>query len=448
MLALGCLVALPLPGLLWARGPRTVGDKASQAALEISQALPPLPQKELKPETPPALCPGDGGCLFPLSFPYTLLKSATYPIAYGGYLVQKNAALYKTFKFLTNVQKDYSFYPKIWFGDGGHFGGGFGFTHRDLLDRDYLFNVEYLLFTNLAMRSRLLFGNDNAFYAFNRAFSFWFETYFWREFHQDFYGVGNGSDQDNHSLFSKNRVKTGATAGFELISNLVFSTEFLFDTADSGTGQDGEPSVQDIFPPDQIPGFGEEIPYFVWGLKLVHDTRDNYINSQSGGRRLFKFEWYQDLKSHQFNYLQFQLLAEQYIRVGPPRYVLFLRNRWVFQNAAGGEAVPFYRLAVLDYNRGLRGFPGGRFRDTGSVVFNLEQRFPLWHIVDGLLFADAGRVFPGLNGFSFKNFKYSVGGGLRVYLGPFYIAAVEAGYGGEGVQVHLKFYHLLSRDFE
>jgi len=393
--------------------------------------------RTLKPETPPSLCNFKKFCLFPINLPYVALKSVTYPIAYIDYLIQKYPLPRKTFGFLSNEEKDWSIYPKVWIGDGGNLGFGFGVSNRDLFDRDYRIRFEYLLFTNLAMRSNFIIGNPNAFYAFNRAFSFHVRTQFWREFEQSFYGIGNNSDQDNQARFSKQRLRGGFLTGFEIIPNLVFSFQTFFDTADVGTGSGG-PSVQTIFPPSQLPGFQNQITYAIPGFRIVFDTRDNFINSQSGGRRRFVFERYQGLDQGGFNFTQFEFEVDQYIRVGPPRYVLWLRNRWVFQQVDGGNQVPFYRLVELDYNGGLRAFPGGRFRDQGSVVFNVEQRFPLWRVVDGTIFFDAGRVFPGIQNVSFANMKYSVGGGIRVYLGKYYVGIMDGAYGNDGFRVTLK----------
>jgi hypothetical protein len=69
------------------------------------------------------------------------------------------------------------------------------------------------------------------------------------------------------------------------------------------------------------------------------------------------------------------------------------------------------------------------------VVFNVEQRFPLWKRVDGAVFADAGRVYPGIENFSFKGFKHSFGAGVRFRLGDHFLGVLDAAHGNEGFKV-------------
>ncbi len=51
---------------------------------------------------------------------------------------------------------------------------------------------------------------------------------------------------------------------------------------------------------------------------------------------------------------------------------------------------------------------------TRLVVFNEEIRFPIFRIVKGVLFADAGNTFAQRTGFSFSDLEVGVGFGLRI----------------------------------
>ena len=92
-------------------------------------------------------------------------------------------------------------------------------------------------------------------------------------------------------------------------------------------------------------------------------------------------------------------------------------------------------LTELDVNSPLRGFSTGRFRDTSSVLFNVEYRYPIWDNIDGTVFFDNGKVFNGIKDFSFSDWRYSVGGGIRFFYGDTVFMRLQAGYGGEGVVV-------------
>src|SRR5207249_11082342 len=99
---------------------------------------------------------------------------------------------------------------------------------------------------------------------------------------------------------------------------------------------------------------------------------------------------------------------------------------------------PYWELAGLGGDDALRGFFPHRFLGTSRVLLSGEYRFRLtqfafldwWHVrLDGVGFAEAGRVFIGNNELrrEFRlndtiirriasTFRYSYGGGLRVAL--------------------------------
>lgn len=384
-------------------------------------------------ETPYIFCESGKDCLMPIGAPFLFLRAATFPIQAVEDAIEAVPLGRRIVGLSTGTRKGFTFYPRLWITDGNNFGAGGGFTSLDMLAKNYHLQVEYLLFINLGMRAKLVFGNPAAFRVWDRAFSFWFAALYWREFEQDYYGVGNDSDRDDHTAYAKDRVRTGARVGIELIPKLVFSTTLGFDVNESGSGKGSLPSVEEVFLPDEIPGFNQNINYFVWGFRLDHDTRDFSILSERGGRQWAQFERYQDTGSNAHSYNKFDVDIEHFLRVWRPRYVLWLHNRWQFLSK--GNEIPFYHLAVLDYDRGLRSFPGGRLRDTGSVVFNVEQRFPLWRSIDGAVFFDAGRVFSGIESFSLKGFKHSFGGGVRLRMGQNFLALLDTAHGNEGFKV-------------
>ncbi|HEX5037484.1 MAG TPA: BamA/TamA family outer membrane protein [bacterium] len=387
-------------------------------------------------------CDSGKNCPMPVAAPFLLLRASTFPFQAAEDAIEALSITRKIFGYTTGTQKGFAVYPRIWLADGNHFGAGLGLTALDLLAEDYKLQAEYLLFTNLGMRAKLIFGNPAAFRVWGRAFSFWFVTRYWREFEQDFYGLGNDSDKGDHASYGKDRVRTGARVGFELVPRLVLSTNFGFDINQSRSGKGSLPSVEEVFLPNEIPGFDRNINYFIWGLRLDHDTRDHSILSERGGRQWVQFERYQDLGSNTHSYNKVGLELEHYIRVWRPRYVLWLHNEWEFLEKGSGNEIPFYHLAVMDYDRGLRSFPGGRFRDKGSVVFNVEQRFPLWKSVDGAVFFDAGRVYSGIENFSLKGFNHSFGGGVRVRLGRSFLAVLDAAQGNEGFKITVNIHNI------
>jgi outer membrane translocation and assembly module TamA len=65
------------------------------------------------------------------------------------------------------------------------------------------------------------------------------------------------------------------------------------------------------------------------------------------------------------------------------------------------------------------------------MLFNFEYRFPVWSLIDGVIFCDTGRVFHSPSDISFANMKYSAGGGLKIRIPNLAMFRFEAAYGGE-----------------
>jgi len=402
-------------------------------------AADPEPESQPAPDpevtiTPPKSYKARRIFLFPLEIPYHVMRGVTYPIAQTGKFIERKDIARKAIDFFCDDERNLCFYPILSAGGGDGFGGGLGLKHSDLFNKGYRLSARYMVFSNLDQRASLSFGHPDVASLWNRFLSFRLSSNFRRESDEPFYGIGTDSLKSDKSIFRYQRIRAGATLGYELVSNLVLAPHAIFETVDTEATPSGRyPGVQQTFPPSDLPGFGERVSYINFGGQLTHDTRDDNLAPERGGIRTFRFSRFQGVNRGGFDYNEYELDVRQYIGLGRPRYVLALRNAWVFQQKTGGGQIPFYRLAALDLQHGLRGFTRGRFRDTASVVFNIEYRYPVWDMIDGSLFVDTGRVFSGPTHFSFKGFKYSVGGGIRVKVRQFVLFTIQAAYGGEGV---------------
>ncbi len=251
-----------------------------------------------------------------------------------------------------------------------------------------------------------------------------------------FFGIGNNSQESSKTNFSYNEVRNGIEGDYEFIGHLHFKPHIFFATIDTGSARrTSTPSIETRFNRNNLVGFGQRLNHLIMGATLAHDTRENAPDPENGGLRRFTFRRFQDVSGDKTSFNQYDLEFIQYFRLWRPRVFLSLRNAWSFQQVFGGNQIPFNMLAQLDSNHLLRGFTRGRFRDTSSVVFNVQYSYPIWDYVNAIAFFDTGRVFNGPSNFSFKNFKYSVGGGFQIVTPRFYLARFTAAYGGEGIKI-------------
>jgi len=368
--------------------------------------------------------------LFPLALPGYVMRGVTYPIHELARLMERKKVVEWTSAYLT--RKDWVIFPILQFGGGDGFGGGLAFRAKDMFGSGYNLTLDYTIFSDLDQRAGLRISSPT-YYLADRPFHYRFQARFRDKTDARFYGLGADSLEENRSEYAYDRVRAGLEFDYEPLPGLTISSPFQILTDRATPDEDlDHPSVEQTFPLNQLVALNERVTFAIFGLQVAHDTRDAEINATRGGYRMVRFLRFQGLDSGRFNFNEIELDVRHYFKLWTPEHILALRNNWVFQQATGAGGVPFNLRAELDVNSPLRGFPTGRFRDAASVLFNFEYRYPIWDHLQGTLFVDTGKVFNGIEGFNFNDWRYSVGGGLRIFFKDFFIFRAQVGYGGEG----------------
>ncbi len=369
--------------------------------------------------------------LFPLEIPKYALQAATFPLGITSRYVERKHIQQRVADFLSNDDKTFWVYPIIEGGAGSGFGGGPALKHINLFDDGYQLSANYRIHINMDQQAGASIGKPDAFEIFGAPVSWSFSPQWFRFLDQNFYGFGNDSQQGNKSQYLINQTDILGEIAAHPLENFSVGLDLGYSLATTGEGD--SPTIDSIFPVNSLSGFEKWLQYGIFGLKIEHDDRNNKSLPESGGLRKLTLARYQHFGQGSFNYNQLNLDLKQFIRLGGPRRVLGLHTGWTFQQIPSGNEIPYYRLATLDVYSPLRGFKRQRFVDRGMCVFNLEYRMPLWSTVDGVIFGDTGRVFHGVGDFSFKGFKYSAGGGLRMRAMNLMLFRLDVAYGGEGV---------------
>lgn len=370
--------------------------------------------------------------LFPLKTPALAFRIATYPVEWILRFQERHYIIKNIVEFLSNDEKTFFVYPFVFGGFGGGIEGGIGLIHTDLFHKEYKLSMRYETSTNLDQKAKFSFGHPEATYLLSRPLGFKIKANYENDKDELFYGAGNDSLESNISRYGIEEVSGGIELSYQLPRGISINPHFFFTNFSTRTATEtSDPSVEDIFFPNSLSGFRESIDYFDIGISLTHESRDNKIIPEYGGFRSFTFRRMESL-SGEFSFNEYSVDLLQFIRLGAPRYVLVFHNQWTFQQATENSQVPFTNLATLDVDSPLRSFNRGRFRDRNFVVANVEYRYPVWDLVDGTLFFDTGRVFDKVSNFSFDDFKYSVGGGIRIRTRYLFLFRTQAAYGNEG----------------
>jgi outer membrane protein insertion porin family len=180
-------------------------------------------------------------------------------------------------------------------------------------------------------------------------------------------------------------------------------------------------------------------------VSAVMDRRNSMFDPTRGWFYSTSLQWGLQLLGSDFNYLRSMIRGSYYQPIG--RVVLASNARWgrlqprggippltvfdLFFKAGGTQTVRGYKQDELSAYDAF-GVPLG---GTRLIVFNEEIRFPIFRIVKGVLFADAGNTFAERADFSISNLEVGVGFGLRITT-PLAPIRIDLGYpvpGGTGL---------------
>ena len=99
-----------------------------------------------------------------------------------------------------------------------------------------------------------------------------------------------------------------------------------------------------------------------------------------------------------------------------------------------------FEQSALGGNDTLRGFGDDRFRDTGRILLNIEERIRLFALTyrgirtafELALFAEAGQVFHTFSTLSTRHIQTVIGTGIRLVVTSQIVAKIDVGLGSEG----------------
>ncbi|MBP7583952.1 MAG: BamA/TamA family outer membrane protein [Spirochaetes bacterium] len=257
------------------------------------------------------------------------------------------------------------------------------------------------------------------------------------------FGVGNdtrdGAGEDEATLRYKG-ASSRLTAGWSFMGRYFCALHALYRRVWTGEGiADDMVQAEDKFA--ALPGIdGGATPGF--GFSLIRATRDSQWRPRGGTRLEISAEQVPRQWNGDFAYRTVVADARACRNLFGGYNVLAARVR-VQRVFGDGDAIPWWALSSVGGRDSLRGYWDGRFRDRASALANAEFRFHivdvsfgLWRfrpafILDGTLFADAGRVFGEEDDTVTAGWKYTGGAGLRLVTGPNLVGRFDIGFSRE-----------------
>ena len=253
-----------------------------------------------------------------------------------------------------------------------------------------------------------------------------------------FFGLGAGSRKQDETNYTLRDVGASVTFGWWVMPALRLSlTERLRSVHIDRGIETSLPFLRDKF--KGLPG---DKGSFVWAHRfaLTYDARNAYETPTRGYFGQIFAEVAEHALGSQATFVRYGLEGRLLWPLFDDRLVTVMRG--LVERVEGPE-VPFFELSSLGGEDTLRGFGSRRFRDTGRVLLNVEERIRLFALtVRGLrtafelaLFTETGRVFHTFATLDTRRVQTVVGAGIRLVVTSQIVAKIDIGVGREGTAI-------------
>ena len=253
-----------------------------------------------------------------------------------------------------------------------------------------------------------------------------------------FFGLGAGSRKQDETTYTSREVVGSVTLGWWVRRPLMISlTERLRSVSISRGIETSLPFLRDKFM--GLPG---EKGAFVWAhrLALTYDARNGRETPTQGYFGQLFAELAEPTLGSDAAFVRYGLEGRLLWPLFHDRVVTVMRG--LVERVEGAE-LPFFELSALGGEDTLRGFGDKRFRDTGRLLLNIEERIKFLSLTlrgirtafELAVFAEAGRVFPSFTRLDARQVQTVVGAGLRLVVTSQIVAKIDIGLGREGTAI-------------
>jgi hypothetical protein len=256
----------------------------------------------------------------------------------------------------------------------------------------------------------------------------------------EFFGIGPDSERINRVVYDLGGTTVGGEVAATMGSHLAVRGGVHDLRYTSGPSENRSvPSIEEIFGPDQIPGFDVSQKLTVTRGNVSYDYRQP-LNARRGGWYQLDLSRYHDRQRDLANFTRVDVDVRQFVSFFSERRVLAGRAVLSTTDVEDGSLIPYFLLPSLGGNDTLRGFRAYRFRGPHSMLLQGEYRFEVWSGFDAAVFADAGKVAMRRADLNFDDLESDVGIGFRFNTDAGIIARVDVAFGSsDGTHVHIVF---------
>ncbi len=252
-----------------------------------------------------------------------------------------------------------------------------------------------------------------------------------------FFGFQSSSQETNETNFGDQEFGITLSFGYRLAKRfqLVIGERIRQVNVVQGAVT-SIPFIRDKYSPEEVPGING---FFTHAQKLsfIYSSLNSPIFPSEGLYARASIEQSAQFLGSSVSFSHYELESKVYFPLDAARYISIFR---LVYNQIPGDDVPFLERAILGGEMSLRGYGRGRFIDSSSLLFNLEERIRLfrwevfnveadWEIAP---FIDIGEVMKSLSAVRWQDFKVNPGIGFRAIVRPNIVGRIDIGFGDEG----------------
>lgn len=353
-------------------------------------------------------------------------------------IITKPAARFSS--LFAKVDRVWGFYPVIGYGSNSGFKGGLAFTSKQVFTKGERLKIKATYSTHDYQRYTLVYSAPNKFGAFKRPY---FAAGYRKRPWESFYGLGDGSHESDEVTFGLEKMYIGVGWRHLLLPQIRLNIDGAWHAQNIYDGEnpdfEGNPDsiAQNLsLSSDDL----ADVRMYSFGATLSHDWRDSEGQPSRGGYEEIGVTYNHGVgRSNDLGYMITRLNLRHYLNVFKKR-ILALRMLVESIDPVGHTPnVPFYLRRYLGGEDDLRGYRRRRFVDNDLALVSLEYRYPVWLKLDAFLFLDEARVFESITkDFELSNWRYSAGGGLRVWNDEGLILSTQVAFSDEGTRFYIQ----------
>lgn len=376
--------------------------------------------------------------VFILDIPFDILKGITKFVVSD---LQIGPMASNVINSVNDIKNSTGFYPA--FGTGGRSGVqfGVGFTSQPVWTEQERLKLKATYSTHDYQTHKALYRVPDFISSnFHMALRAQYTKKPWELFH----GLGNESLESNKVNYNPERSNFQAVGTWEMAPRWEFEFSGGYNAYNIFDGEDPklEGNVSDIlsqfsFSPDVMRG----TRFWTAGAALNHDWRNSKGRTTSGGQEIINIAY--NMSTRDTDELEFWKVSvdlRQHLELFKQRTLAFRVLVQSVDVSDNSPILPFYLLTGLGGPDNLRGYRTDRFMDNDAVLASVEYRYPLLEVIDAFIFVDEGRVFSSISeDFKWHDWKYSYGGGLRIFNRDNLLARVFVAKGKEAARFNLEF---------